>query len=114
MQSFLYSQRGAVGGVGNSGNPAAQGSQAGLIQPTSYTSQQFIIVESNFRVYAYTDSKIYHAILRLFMEENYQFPNLIVGILTRESLKEAFKKKITARQIMNFLEQHAHPECRKS
>ena len=48
------------------------------------------------------------------MEENYQFPNLIVGMLTRESLKEAFKKKITARQIMNFLEQHAHPECRKS
>lgn len=61
-------------------------------------------------MYAYTDSELYRAILRLFMREDYAFPNLVVGQLTRDSLKDAFKKKITARQIMTFLESHAHPQ----
>jgi transcription initiation factor TFIIH subunit 4 len=59
-------------------------------------SNQFIVVESNFKVYAYTDSRLYQAILRLFIREDYRFPNLMVGMLTRESLNEAFRKKITA------------------
>ena len=44
---------------------------------------QFIIVESNFKVYAYTDSELYRAILRLFMREDCVFKNLVVGMLTR-------------------------------
>ena len=56
-----------------------------------------MIVESNFKVYAYTDSELYRAILRLFMREDYIFKNLVVGMLTRDSLKEAFKKRITAK-----------------
>lgn len=48
------------------------------------------------------------------MEENYRFHNLVVGILTRSSLKEAFKKGITAQQIMGFLQKHAHPQTLKS
>jgi transcription initiation factor TFIIH subunit 4 len=59
-------------------------------------SAQFIVVESNFKVYAYTESRLYQAILRLFMREDYRFPNLVVGMLTRDSLNEAFRKKITA------------------
>lgn len=59
-------------------------------------AHQFIIVESNFKVYAYTDSRLYQAILRLFIREDYRFPNLVVGMLTRESLNDAFRKKITA------------------
>jgi transcription initiation factor TFIIH subunit 4 len=39
----------------------------------------FIIVESNFKVYAYTSDTLYQAILRLFMQEDYLFPNLVVG-----------------------------------
>ena len=31
------------------------------------TVNQFIVVESNFKLYAYTDSRLYQAILRLFM-----------------------------------------------
>jgi len=66
---------------------------SGEIQP----QEGFIFVESNFKVYAYTSNPLYQAILRLFMREEYRFPNMIVGILTRESLKEAFLKKITAK-----------------
>ena len=34
-------------------------------------NQQFLIVESNFKVYAYTDSPLYQAILKLFMIEEF-------------------------------------------
>ena len=48
------------------------------------------------------------------MREDYIFKNLVVGMLTRESLKEAFKKRITAKQIIGFIETHAHAQCRNS
>lgn len=64
-------------------------------------------------MYAYTSDKLYQAILRLFMKEELKFPNLVIGKLTRSSLKKAFSKKITAKQIMNFLQSHAHPQTLK-
>ena len=48
------------------------------------------------------------------MREDYRFPNLVVGVLTRESLNDAFRKKITAQQIMKFLQTHAHPLCKQN
>lgn len=68
-----------------------------------------IIVETNYRVYAYTDSNLQVALLGLFAELMYRFPNLVVGVLTRESLRQAFRGGITAEQIIAYLEQHSHP-----
>lgn len=68
-----------------------------------------IIVETNYRVYAYTDSNLQVALLGLFTELMYRFPNLIVGVLTRDSIRQAFRGGITADQIISYLEQHAHP-----
>lgn len=39
----------------------------------------------------------------------YRFPNLIVGVLTRDSVRQALRGGITAEQIISYLEQHAHP-----
>lgn len=68
-----------------------------------------IIVETNYRVYAYTDSNLQVALLGLFTELLYRFPNLVVGVLTRDSIRQAFRGGITADQIISYLEQHAHP-----
>lgn len=68
-----------------------------------------IIVETNYRVYAYTDSNLQVALLGLFTELLYRFPNLIVGVMTRDSVRQAFRGGITAEQIISYLEQHAHP-----
>lgn len=38
-----------------------------------------------------------------------RFPNLAVGILTRDSVRQALKSGITAEQIVGFLRLHAHP-----
>ncbi|PSN55058.1 General transcription factor IIH subunit 4 [Blattella germanica] len=60
----------------------------------------YIVVETNYRVYAYTDSNLQVALLG--------FPNLAVGILTRDSVRQALKSGITAEQIVGFLRLHAH------
>lgn len=39
----------------------------------------------------------------------YRFPNLVVGVLTRDSVRQALRGGITADQIISYLEQHAHP-----
>lgn len=68
----------------------------------------YIVVETNYRVYAYTDSNLQVALLGLFTELIYRFPNLVVGVLTRDSIRQALRGGITAEQIVSYLEQHAH------
>lgn len=41
-----------------------------------------------------------------------RFPNLVVGVLTRDSVRQALRGGITADQIVSYLEQHAHPNVR--
>lgn len=72
----------------------------------------YIIVETNYRVYAYTDSKLQISLLALFTELLYRFPNVTVGVITRDSIRAALRGGITARQIISYLEQHAHQRVR--
>lgn len=72
----------------------------------------YIIVETNYRVYAYTDSNLQVALLGLFTEMLYRFPNLVVGVLTRDSIRQALRGGITADQIVSYLEQYAHPNMK--
>ncbi|XVE88025.1 hypothetical protein DITRI_Ditri19aG0035300 [Diplodiscus trichospermus] len=76
---------------------------------SSSRKQGFVVVETNFRMYAYSSSKLHCEILRLFSRVEYQLPNLIVGAITKESLYNAFENGITAEQIISFLQQNAHP-----
>ncbi|XP_030853454.1 general transcription factor IIH subunit 4 [Strongylocentrotus purpuratus] len=72
----------------------------------------FIVVETNFRIYAYTESDLQVEILGLFCSMMYRFPNLSVAALTRESVQLAISNGITAEQILSFLRTHAHPNMR--
>lgn len=72
-------------------------------------SEGFLIIETNFRLYAYTASKLQIQILRLFARIEYQLPNLTVGIINKESVNTAFASGITAEQIITFMQQNAHP-----
>eukprot|EP00897_Mesotaenium_endlicherianum_P003507 jgi/Mesen1/3184/ME000184S02243 len=73
-------------------------------------AEGFIVVETNYRVYAYTASKLQRQILRLFVRVEYQLPNLVVGALTRESCNAALRSGITASQMIDYLRMHAHPQ----
>ncbi|XP_030764948.1 general transcription factor IIH subunit 4 [Sitophilus oryzae] len=86
----------------------SQNKNAPLLEEDS--PKGYIIVETNYRVYAYTDSNLQVALIALFTELMYRFPNLVVGIITRDSIRQALRGGITADQIIGYLKQHAHPQ----
>ncbi|XP_021740570.1 RNA polymerase II transcription factor B subunit 2-like [Chenopodium quinoa] len=79
------------------------------LSDTATRKQGYVVVETNFRMYAYSTSKLHCEIMRLFARIEYQLPNLIVGAITKESLYNAFENGITSEQIVSFLQQNAHP-----
>ncbi|KAF9532674.1 transcription factor Tfb2-domain-containing protein [Crepidotus variabilis] len=81
---------------------------------SSGPQEGFIILETNYRVYAYTDNPLQTAVLNLFVSLKYRFPNLVVGSITRESVRKALANGITADQIISYLMSHAHPQMRKN
>lgn len=116
LQQFLASSTGqAMGGGVGGGAIIPRGLDMSLLDQSSASkanSDKFIIVETNFKVYAYTKSKVQLALFKLFMRVEYAFPDLVVATLTRTSLQPAFERGITAKQIIDFLESHAHVNAR--
>ncbi|CRG97069.1 RNA polymerase II transcription factor B subunit 2, putative [Plasmodium gallinaceum] len=68
-----------------------------------------LIVQSNFKVYLYTSSLLKINILSHLCELQARTPNMVVGILTRRSVLNAYNSDITANQIIKFLESYSHP-----
>jgi transcription initiation factor TFIIH subunit 4 len=71
-----------------------------------------LIVETNFRVYAFTTSVIHIYLLSVFVDIKYRLPNMAVGDITRASVRDALFSGISAAQMVNFLVKHAHPRMR--
>ena len=71
-------------------------------------------METNFRVYAYTGSSLQIAILSLFVTMQTRFANMVIGVLCRDSVREALSRGISGEQIISYLHSHAHPEMRKN
>jgi len=75
----------------------------GTVALSSGAAQQgFIVLETNYRIYAYTDNPLQTAVLNLFITMKYRFPNLVVGMLTRESVRKALSNGISAEQVSEF------------
>lgn len=84
-----------------------------LVSAESGDSQQGqIILETNFKLYAYTNSPLEIAILNLFVSMKTRFANMVMGQITRESIRNALYNGITADQVIRFLETHAHSQMR--
>ncbi|XP_041931971.1 general transcription factor IIH subunit 4 [Alosa sapidissima] len=78
--------------------------------PTPGTGEAgFIVVETNYRIYAYTNSELQIALVALFSEMLYRFPDVVVAQVTRESVQQAIANGITAQQIIHFMRTRAHP-----
>ncbi|KAI4846026.1 TFIIH and nucleotide excision repair factor 3 complexes subunit [Aureobasidium sp. EXF-8845] len=78
------------------------------------TEKGYIIVETNYRIYAYTSSPLNISILSLFANLKTRFPNMLTATLTKSSIQQAIAAGITADQIITYLTTHAHPILRKS
>ena len=92
----------------------AASSSSGTAGSLSSSNQGFIIVETNYRIYAYTSSLLQIAVISLFCKLTSRFPNLVSGKLTRDSVGRAIKLGISSNQIVEYLRVHAHPQMRGS
>ena len=81
---------------------------------SSSPTKGFIVIETNYRIYAYTSSLLQIAILQLFCRLSTRYPNMVAGKITRESIRRAVSMGITAEQIIVFLSTHAHPQMHKN
>ncbi|KAH3742466.1 general transcription factor IIH subunit 4 [Pelomyxa schiedti] len=83
-------------------------------EPTTATQEKgFVVVETSYRIYAYTNSRLHLALLKLFSQVMCRLPNVIIALITSKSIHRALVRGITANQIITFLHQNAHPEARK-
>jgi len=70
-----------------------------LISKPSTEDTGFIILETNSRLYAYTDSPLQISVLNLFVVLKARFANMVVGMITRDSIRGALNHGITADQM---------------
>lgn len=85
----------------------------GTVGGISADDKGFVIVETNYRLYAYTNSPLLISILSLFCQLHTRYPNLVTGKITKSSIQSAISRGITADQIVTYLTTHAHPVMRK-
>ena len=84
-------------------------SDSSISQDESLTTpQKYIVIEPNYRLYAYTKDELQLSILSLFVKMKYRLPNLAMGVITRESIRIALMNGITANEIISYINQHAH------
>lgn len=85
--------------------------------PSANNTQQiekgYIIVETNYRLYAYTSSPLLISILSLFSNLHTRYPNLVTAKITKSSIQAAITSGITSDQIIAYLTTHAHPVLRR-
>ncbi|SPO07353.1 related to transcription/repair factor TFIIH subunit [Cephalotrichum gorgonifer] len=72
-----------------------------------------IIMETNYRIYAYTSNPLQIAVLALFANLKMRFHEMVSGRLSRESIRRAVSYGITSDQIINYLATHAHDQMRR-
>jgi transcription initiation factor TFIIH subunit 4 len=77
-------------------------------------SKGFIVIETNYRLYAYTNSPLQIAVLALFTRLGTRYPNMVTGRITRNSVANAISHGITSNQIITYLSTHAHPQLVKT
>lgn len=69
-------------------------------------SGKYIILETNYKIYAYTEKLYEKSILNLFSKLVCNFPNLVKGQLDEESMCMAFSRGITGTQILSYLNEY--------
>ncbi|TNY20418.1 RNA polymerase II transcription factor B subunit 2 [Rhodotorula diobovata] len=72
----------------------------------------FIVLETNYKLYAYTSNPLQISVLGLFAHLKTRFANFVTGHITRESIRRGLSNGITANQIISYLSSRAHPQMR--
>ena len=68
-----------------------------------------IIVQSNFKVYAHTNSALTLGLMSKFCVVTHGYPGRYVGNITRDRVVDALQNGVRGQQMLRFLEANAHP-----
>lgn len=71
-------------------------------------AKKFLIIETNHKIYAYTNSAYDKSILTQFCEIHSELPSVTVCSLSLENINKAFERGITGEQIVNYLENYSN------
>lgn len=99
--------------LSNTQNISSSTSNLLLGSSSSQQNQGFIIVETTFKIYAFTQSLFHTKLLSLFVRLDYRLPSMIVGTITKQSIRNALKNNITSNEIINYLDGYAHSIMRQ-
>ncbi|KAI9347862.1 RNA polymerase II transcription factor B subunit 2 [Pilaira anomala] len=113
LATTLTSGNAALAGVAVKHNASETPSTAVAVTDAGEVDQGFVILETNYKLYAYTDSPLQIAVLNLFVQLQSRFRNMVTGVITRDSIRNALIKGITAEQIIYYMQSHAHSQMRK-
>jgi len=58
-----------------------------------------LVVETNYKLYAYTSNPLQIAVMALFASLKTRFANFVTGMITRESVRRGLENGITANQV---------------
>ncbi|KAI8631273.1 transcription factor Tfb2 [Xylariaceae sp. FL1651] len=108
--------RSVSAGFAAAGNPAStnEGNNSNSVGVgDSAQDKSAIILETNFRMYAYVQSPLQIAVLALFSDLKFRFKGLVSGHLTRASIRRAVDMGITSDQIISYLATHAHEQMHR-
>ncbi|ELQ76006.1 RNA polymerase II transcription initiation/nucleotide excision repair factor TFIIH, subunit TFB2 [Trachipleistophora hominis] len=81
-----------------------------LLFSSAAIQDSFLIVETNYKLYAYTTSSHELSIIKLFSQIVRELPNLVTAHITEESVNAAFLKGITGQQIVDYLTEKSKSE----
>jgi len=76
-------------------------------------SRGYIVIESNFKLFAYTTSNYQLKLLGMFCCLDLLLPNLVLGRITKEDTLRASKMGISVNAIIKYLTDYAHPRMRE-
>ena len=96
----------------NNSLTATTTSLSGATSEAAQNEKGYIILETNYRLYAYTSSPLLISILSLFSTLHTRYPNLVTAKVTKTSVQNAISAGITSDQIITYLTTHAHPILR--
>ncbi len=66
-------------------------------------AEGFLIVETSMKTYAFTVSPFLISIMSLFVRLDYKLPNMVAGIITRDSVRRIFVNELTSKDIVAWM-----------
>lgn len=69
----------------------------------SQENSKYLMVETNFKVYAYTSNEFELKIINMLFDVEYSFKGFVVAHITRNSIRKALKRGVTHHRVNDSL-----------